>query len=75
MTDEQIQAKLDQLATLCNDLHAEAQRRYGIESHIFYEADGAFHLMRRDTHVHRDERQSFIVFSSRPYCRLEAGTW
>lgn len=78
MTDKMIQDKLDQLSDLCNELDAEAKRRYGTSGHLFFEADGTFLLMSGDTNPDRytaGERSSYIKFSSSGYCRLGGGAW
>lgn len=78
MTDNMIQAKLDQLTDLCNELDDEAKRRYGKSGHLFFESDGAFHLMSGDADPDRctaRKRQSYIKFSSNGYCCLGGGAW
>lgn len=77
MTKQQIQAKLDQLTEIANELNDEAKRRYGPDGFLFFEADGAFHIMDGDEPV-RDsvnDRQRHIKFSSRKYCAMGAGAW
>lgn len=73
MTDRQLQAKLNQLRKLANELDAEAKRRYGQQAGLFFEADGAFHIMSGDCDSYK--RQEFIEFSSDGYCTMGAGAW
>ena len=74
MDDKTLQRKLNQLAKLCDELDAEAKRRYGIDGNLFFEAEGAFHIMDGDAEEGRnaERRQDHIRFSSR-YCQLGAG--
>ena len=76
MTDEKIQRKLNQLSALANELDAEAKRRWGREAHLFFEADGAFHMMDSEAGGESvTERQSHSKFQSQRYCRLGVGCW
>lgn len=75
MTDAQVQAKLNQLVKICNELQAEAVARYGSSGSLFYESEGAFHLMADDTGGRCSERQEFVRFSSTKHCTLGAGAW
>lgn len=75
MTDAALQKKLDQLATIANELVAEAQSRFGRNGQLFYESEGAFHIMDGDCDGASVERQSHIRFSSRPHCRMDCGAW
>lgn len=76
MTDAQIKTKLNQLVKIANELDTEAKLRYGAEGHLFYESDGAFHLMNGDDGDGTPtSRQAFIMFSSDGYCRLGGGAW
>ena len=75
MTDKQVQAKLNQLARLCDELRAEAHRRYGSEGNLFFESDGHFHLMAGDlTEGEVSQRQQYVRFSS-VFCSLGTGSW
>lgn len=75
MTDKQLMAKLATLVKICNELDDEAKARYGEQGHLFFEADGSFHVMSGDSNGNASERQEFVEFSSRGYCRLGAGAW
>jgi len=77
MTDDELQRGLDRLARLSNKLKAEAQRRYGKDGMLFFEAEGTFHIMDGDAH-HRQscvERQKHIRFSANVISRMDAGAW
>lgn len=75
MTDAQVQSKLNQLVKLCNELQKEAKERYGPSGSLFYESEGAFHMMANDTSGRCSERQENIRFSSTKHCTLGAGAW
>ena len=75
MTDKQIQAKLDQLCKIANELVDEAKARYGKDGNLFFESDGTFHLMDGDNEGSASERQESVRFSSSGYCRMGAGAW
>lgn len=75
MTDAQVQTKLNQLVRICNELQAEAVSRYGASGSLFYESEGAFHMMADDTDGRCSERQGFIRFSSDKHCTLGSGSW
>lgn len=75
MTDEQVQKKLNQLTKIANDLAGEAKRRYGNEGILFFEAEGAFHLMAHDRDGVSCDRQEGIRFSSHGYCKMDCGAW
>ncbi len=75
MTDKQIQNRLNKLMVICNDLNAEAVRRYGPHGNLFFESDGDFHLMAGDCEGPPSERQKYIRFSSSGHCQLGAGAW
>ena len=48
MTDKEIQKKLDTLVKIANELDREAKNRYGDSGNLFFESDGAFHMMSGD---------------------------
>jgi len=73
MTDSQLQAKLDQLTKLTNEIDREIVRRYGREARLFYESDGFFHVMTDDTGGL--DRQQFVKMSSNKVSRLQCGSW
>ncbi len=75
MDDKTVQKKLDQLVKITNELAAEAKRRYGPQACIFYEAEGAFHMMEKDECGVSRERQRGVKFSSNGYCRADCGAW
>lgn len=78
MQDKMIHQKLAQLVTLCNELDAEAKRRYGPGGNLYFESEGTFHIMSGDDDPNRGTtsgRQSYIEFSSKGYCRLGSGAW
>lgn len=80
MTDKQVQSKLNRIAKLCNELDAEAKRRYGEKGNLYFSDEGYFHLMKGEQHDelsvwHSVQRQDRITFSSVGYCRLGAGSW
>jgi hypothetical protein len=78
MTEAVLQRKLNQLAKLANELDDEAKARYGDKGFLFFESDGAFHLMDGDAPGKDDgsaARQRHIVASSKGYCRMSGGAW
>lgn len=75
MSDKAVQAKLNALAVLANELHEEAQRRYGTTGNLFFEAEGTFYFMAGDADEGVKERQEFIRFSSKGYCHMGGGAW
>jgi hypothetical protein len=75
MDEKTIQRKLNQLCKICNELHEEAQRRYGCEGNLFFESDGSFFLMDGDEDACSSIRQEHIKFSSDIHCQLGAGAW
>lgn len=75
MDDKTLQRKLNNLAKLANELADEAQRRYGKTGTLFYEAEGAFHIMADDVDASSTERQKFVRASSRGHCRMGSGAW
>ncbi|WGK63444.1 hypothetical protein QAO71_16875 (plasmid) [Halopseudomonas sp. SMJS2] len=75
MDDKTVQRKLDQLTKIANELHEEAQRRYGQEAQLFFEAEGSFHIMQRDADGPSRERQKGVMFSSNGYCSMNCGAW
>lgn len=74
MDDKEIQTKLNQLAKICNELQAEATRRYGAEGRLFFDADGHFHIMDGDSDGSAWARQEHVRFSSK-HCNLGSGAW
>lgn len=75
MTDAQIKSKLNQLVKIANELEVEAKSRYGSDGSLFYESEGAFHLMDGDTDGRAYERQGHVRFSSSKHCSMGAGAW
>ena len=76
MTDAQVQAKLDQLVKLSNELVKEARRRYGPQGQLLYEADGGFHFMKHDeSDSGISNRQTGVVMSSRGHSLMDCGAW
>lgn len=79
MTDSQIQAKLNQLTKIANELNLEAKHRYGGEGNLFFESAGQFHLMDGDAPGDYEGgpavRQEHIRFTSTGYCRMGSGAW
>lgn len=81
MADKQLQAKLNQLARLANEIVAEAQRRWP-DGQLFYEAEGTFCVMSGDATEDKsagccsvEARQAYVQFKSQVTCRMEAGAW
>ena len=75
MDDKTVQRKLNQLTKIVNELADEALRRYGEESSILYEAEGAFHMMAHDRIGRGYKRQDGIMFTSNGYTRADCGGW
>jgi hypothetical protein len=75
MTDKEVQKKLNQLTKIANELGKEAERRYGPDGNLFFESDGAFHLMDGDSHGGILDRQKHVRFTSDEYCTMGAGVW
>lgn len=75
MRDSTIQSKLNQMATLADELAAEAVKRWGNEAILFFEAGGRFYLMAEDNGNSTRDRQEGIRFSSDYDCDMEAGAW
>lgn len=76
MTDREVQRRLNQLVRLCNDLDAEAKRRYGSEGMLFYESEGGFYLMSGDSdNGNVTARQEHVQFHSTGVCNLGSGSW
>lgn len=61
--DSQIQAKLNKLAMLAQELQEEAERRYGKGGFLFYECEGQFHMMSGDNEESISARQEFVKAS------------
>jgi hypothetical protein len=74
MTDKDIQKKLNQIAKLAQELHAEAKSRYGEGGQLFMEPESGLHLMAHDNGLYRN-RQKGIRFSATIACPIEAGAW
>ena len=75
LTDRQIQAKLNQLVKIANELQSAAKQRYGEEAFLFYESEGGFHIMAGDSDSDNVIRQNFIRASSHGWCRMGCGAW
>lgn len=75
MTDKQVQEKLDQMTRLANELSKEAKRRYGREACLFFESEGAFHILSEVSYGSCRERQEAIKFTSAGYANMECGSW
>lgn len=77
MTDDELQRALNRLARLTNKLQKEAERRYGRDGMLFFEAGGGLHLMDGDAPPSggASERQSHIRFSADILSRMGAGAW
>jgi hypothetical protein len=78
MSDKTLQRKLNQLAALANELHAEAQRRYGRMGGVFLEADGSLHIVSGDDmgrNTTASARQKFVKFTADGPCFMGAGAW
>lgn len=75
MKDATLQRKLNQLATLANELGEEAKRRFGDKAELFFESDGTFHIMSGDSDGGASERLAFVEFSSNVYCTMGSGAW
>lgn len=80
MTDAQVQRKLNQLVQICNELDAEAKRRYGPQGNLYYESGGTFCLMSGPSHDENNDsvinsNQHLIEFESKNPCNLGAGAW
>lgn len=73
MTDKQIQAKLEKLCRICNELNAEAKARYGPEGQLFLEPEHGFYLMAHDDGG--PNRQDGVRFSSNQHVMIGAGAW
>lgn len=74
MDDKTVQRKLDQLTKIANELHEEAQRRYGNDAQLFFESGGTFYIMTHDDGAVRD-RQDAVVMQSKSYCQMSCGIW
>jgi hypothetical protein len=74
MDDRTIQKKLNQLVKIANELNVEAGRRWP-EGRLFFESDGAFHIMSNDADASAKSRQEFVEFSSDGHCTMSAGAW
>lgn len=75
LTKRQIQAKLNRLAAIANELDAEAKRRWGPKAMLFFEAEGGFHMMSGDSDGGASKRQEFMEMRSDGYCTMGAGAW
>lgn len=78
MDDKTVQRKLNQLAKITNELRDEAERRYGPEGTMFYEAGGSFCFMKHDRDgdgVGPNHRIDGVVMSSGIHCRMDCGGW
>lgn len=75
MTDKEIQRRLNQLTKIANELVDEAKRRYGDEAHLFFEAEGTFHIMDGDSDDGIAARVKCVRFSSDGSCRMGGGAW
>lgn len=75
MTDAQLQAKLNKLTKMANDVHDEIQRRYGSNGSLFYEAEGAVFAMKSDCCGSRGDRQDGVVMYNNDYYRIKCGAW
>jgi len=75
MDDKTMQRKLNQIVKLVNELSDEAKRRWGRNAQVFFEAEGGPHIMSGDTNGNSTERQAFIKFSAKGWCRHEVGAW
>jgi hypothetical protein len=75
MNDATIQKKLDQLAAIANELHAEAVKRYGRGAFVFYEGSGDFVIMDGDEEGGQKLRQDHIRFCSSVRCKMDCGAW
>lgn len=72
MTDALVKHKMNQIAKLCDELHAEAKRRYGKDGLLFFECEGYFNLMDGDS-LHG--RQKHVKIKSDYGCSLQCGAW
>ena len=52
-----------------------ADRRYGAEGKMYYEAEGGFHFMKHDSDDPNANRTDGIVLSSNVVCRMDCGGW
>lgn len=75
MNNDQFQTELNKLARMCNKLVAEAKKQFGEDAHLFYEAEGSFHIMSGDSNGSASNRQDFVEVSSTVNCHLGAGAW
>ena len=75
LTKRQIQARLNRLVELANELDDEAQRRRGPNANLFFEAKGIFHMMSGDSDKTICNPQKFIQMRNEGYCRMGAGAW
>lgn len=74
MDERTLQKKLNQLVKIANELGDEARRRWP-NGHLFFEAEGTFHLMSGDCDGLSRERQGYVEASSSGYCTMSAGAW
>lgn len=74
LTDAQVQEKLDLIASLSNELEAEAKARWGKEALLFAEADGRLHLMSEDNDK-PGRRQEGVRFSASVSHSFDVGAW
>ncbi|WP_211831007.1 hypothetical protein [Kistimonas asteriae] len=75
MSDSEVQRKLNQLAKIANELAEEAERRYGEEGELYYEAEGRFNFMKHNRVDCRCRRQDGVVMVSEVHARMECGAW
>jgi hypothetical protein len=75
LSRRQIQTKLNQLVRIANELDEEAKARWGESGFLFFEADGAFHMMSGDSDKGLKERTDHIQMSSDGYCKMGSGAW
>lgn len=75
MKDSDVQAKLNQLTRIANELHEEVKRRYGATGELFFEAEGQFHFMKKHEGENAGERHKGIVLSSDGFAKMDCGAW
>lgn len=75
LTKRQMQAKLNRLVKIANELDNEAKRRWGKNAMLFFEAEGTFFMMSGDDKGVASARQAHIQMSSNGYCQMGAGAW
>lgn len=73
LTDRQIKNRLDKIADLTNEIHAELRTRYG-DGFVYFEAEGMAHAMKCDTKAGDGNNPNDILVSSKGF-NFDCGAW